>query len=91
MTWAAFNRFEIEMTLEQARTGSHQGQCDEDVCYLSRLPEIAQQLAALDPAQVRAELKEYGAWDEAELADHTQNLQRVVWLAAGNITEEETA
>jgi hypothetical protein len=32
-------------------------------------------------------LKQYGARDEAELADHEQNLQRLLWLAAGSVTE----
>jgi hypothetical protein len=36
-----------------------------------------------------AELKEYGAWGAEELADHDQNLQRVLWLAAGDITEQD--
>jgi hypothetical protein len=36
-----------------------------------------------------AELKEYGAWDAEELADHEQNLQRILWLASGDITEQD--
>jgi hypothetical protein len=86
--YALFNRFEIRMTLAQARSASHPGQCDADVAALARAPGIRRQLDALDPAHVRAELSEYGAWDDAELADHEQNLQRVLWLAAGNIAEE---
>jgi hypothetical protein len=34
-------------------------------------------------------LKEYGAWDRQELADHDQNLQRILWLAACDITEQK--
>lgn len=88
MKTAIFERFEIDMTAEQAAGASHQGQCDADVTALSVVPEIAAQLAALDPAAVRAELKGYGAWTESDLADHAQNLQRVLWLAAGNIRDE---
>ena len=33
--------------------------------------------------------KEYGAWDDEERTDHDQNLQRILWLAAGDITEQE--
>ena len=85
--YALFERFELAMTLDDARSPSHQGQCDDDVRALSEVPGIRQQLDALDPEKVRAELKEYGAWDAEDLADHEQNLQRVLWLAACNIVE----
>lgn len=81
-------RIELQMTLDQARSASHQGQCDDDVRELSKVPEIAAQLAAIKPEDLRAELREYGAWDTDELADHEQNLQRILWLAASDIREE---
>ena len=81
-------RIELRMTLEQASSASHRGQCDDDVEALSREPEIAAQLAAIKPEDLRAELAEYGAWDADELADHEQNLQRILWLAAVDIVEE---
>lgn len=80
-------RIELQMTLAQAQGASHQGRCDNEVLALSREPRIAKQLAALDPALVREELREYGAWDDADLADHEQNLQHLLWLAAGDISE----
>lgn len=89
MKYATFERFEIAMTLEQAQSAAHQGPCDDDVMALSKHWFIAQQLAALDPEKLRAELKGWGAWDAEELADHEDNLQRIVWLAACNISEEE--
>lgn len=81
-------QIELKMTMEQAKSASHQGQCDADVAELARVPAIKRQLDAIDPATLASELKEYGAWDDAELADHAQNLQRILWLAAGNIVEE---
>ena len=80
-------RIEIQMTLEQAQRASHSGQCDEDVRALSQQPDIAKQLNAIDPALLREELREYGAWDEQERQDHQQNLQRILWLAAADIVE----
>jgi hypothetical protein len=74
--------------MEQALSASHQGQCDDDVLAFSKVPRIAEQLARIDPEVLRAELKEYGAWDAQELADHDQNLQRILWLAAGDIRDE---
>jgi len=77
----------LQLTKEQARIGGHPGQCDSDVSYLSQLPTVARQLKKIDAALLRDELKEYGAWDSDELADHEQNLQRILWLACGDICE----
>lgn len=81
-----FDRFTISMTKEQARQCSHAGECIEDVKELARLPEIKKQFKAIDPGDIRAELKEYGTWDENELQDDTENWYRILWIAAGNIT-----
>jgi hypothetical protein len=81
-------RIEIGMTLDDAKSGAHQSQCDEDVLALSKVPYIAKQLDAIEPALLVSELREYGAWDEDELADHRQNLQRILWLACNDIKEE---
>ena len=89
MRWfsTSSGRIELTMTLEQAQSGSHPGQCDADVHALSRVPGIKAQLDTIDSALLVDELREYGAWDEAELADHDQNLQRILWLACGDILE----
>jgi hypothetical protein len=89
--WASFNRFELEMTLAQAQSATHSGSCDDDVLALTKEPRIARQLRKFDPAKLALELLEYGAWDDEELADHAQNLQRITWIAAGNITDEACA
>lgn len=81
-------RIEIGMTMDDAKSAAHQGQCDEDVLALSKVPEIERRLEAIDPSVLARELQEYGAWDENELADHRQNLQRILWLACNDITEE---
>jgi hypothetical protein len=80
-------RIELNVTLAQAATAAHPGPCDDDIKALSEQPKIARQLAKINPAILAAELKGYGAWDEAELADHAQNLQRILWIACGDIHE----
>jgi hypothetical protein len=82
-------RIQLQMTMEQAESPSHSGDCDEDTRELSTVTAIAEQLTKIDPAVLSAELKEYGAWDAEELADHAQNLQRILWLAAGDIAEQD--
>lgn len=85
--WASTSsgRIEIQMSLEEAKSASHQGQCDDDVKALSELPHIAAQLADIDPKLLANELREYGAWSDEELEDHDQNLQRLLWSMASDI------
>lgn len=78
---------ELKLTMKQARTGSHSGPCDDDIAYLRTVPAIRRQLVKLDPDTLRKELKEYGAWDATELADHEANLNRWLWIACGDIVE----
>jgi hypothetical protein len=80
-------RIELQLTWEQAKSVSHSGECDSDVLELSKVPEIKTQLEKIDPAILSAELKEFGAWDETKRADHSQNLQRILWIAGGDITD----
>ena len=49
--------------------------------------KIRAQLERIDPEALRKELRECGAWSDEELADHKQNLQRILWIAAGDIVE----
>jgi hypothetical protein len=76
------------MTLDQARSASHPGQCDADVEALTAHPAIRRQLARISDADLIAELREVGAWSADELQDRTDNERRIVWIAAGNITED---
>ena len=86
--YATFNRFELRMTKAQAESASHSGLCDADVEVLVRDKSIAKQLDSIGPDRIRAELGEYGAWDEEQLADDEDNRHRIVWIAAGDIVEE---
>ena len=86
--WAAFNRFALNITKAQVLRAYHAGAMDNDIMFLSKVPGISRQLKKLDPEQVRAELAEYGAWNEEELQDHAQNLQRVLWIGVTDLWEE---
>lgn len=81
-------RLNLRLTDEQARGASHQGQCDDDVLALSQDPGIASQVAQWPADTLRAELREYGAWSDAELQDHAQNIQRMLWIAAGDVVDQ---
>ena len=89
MYWTSSSgRLELKMTLAQAQSVSHSGQCYPDVITLMRVPAVARQLSKLDAALLASELKEYGAWDATELSNHQDNLERVLWLAGCDIAEE---
>jgi hypothetical protein len=88
MYWTSSSgSFELNITKAQAASCSHQGPCDADVFALSQEPGIRRQLRKFDKLTLVDELREYGAWDSQELDDHDQNLQRVLWLACGDINE----
>jgi len=82
-------RIELQITLDQAHIAHHPGQCLGDVQALLQEPEISAQLRSLDPGLIRSELQEYGAWSDLELLDHSSNLERLLWIACGDITEEQ--
>lgn len=84
-------RIEFYLTLSDAGIGYHPGPCDADVEYLRGVPYIAEQLSKIDPAALAAELREHGAWDDVELLNHNDNLNRILWIACGDIQEAETA
>lgn len=91
--WASFNRFELRLPGEAVTDCSHSGDCEADVKHW--MPAVRAQIEADDfpnkptPDSIRAELEEYGAWDEAELADDEANFMRLVWCAANNIAEDD--
>lgn len=80
---------ELHIEFDDAEGAYHQGQCSDDVQALSNKPYIAEQLKKIDPVKLQGELKQYGAWDTDELSDHDENIQRILWLACGDIVEME--
>ena len=87
--FASFDRFELQMTLDQAKCGSHQGQCDDGVACLLTVPTIRRQLDKIGHEKIREELSHISDWSDAELDDKEACRARIVWIAAGNIVEEQ--
>lgn len=84
---ACYNHFALNMTKAEASAMSHRGDCEADVRAHLALPKFRRQFAKIDPDDIRAELKESGAWDAEELADHEENCVRMLWVAACDIRE----
>lgn len=86
MPTAHFNRFSLNLSAQCVADCSHQGPCDEDVEHWAKYLPLP---AAATPEAIRAELKEYGAWSTEELANDNANIRRLIWIAAGNIKDEQ--
>lgn len=80
---------ELAMTLGEAESGSHQGECYQDVLELADFPTVQEQLSKIDPETLIEELLEYGAWGKEDLQDHDENLIKILWIACGDIVENE--
>ena len=87
MYWTRNGDFELNITKRQAEACSHSGQCDTDVLELSNTPAIRKQLDKIKPAALTNELRDFGAWDDEELSNHEANIQRILWIACGDISE----
>ena len=88
MLWIeSLGRIELQLTKAQAQACWHPGPCDADVAELRQVPAIRRQLDKLNPDTVREALSEYGVWDADELADDDANLDRLLWIACGDIAE----
>jgi hypothetical protein len=84
-------RIELALTLEDAQSASHSGDCEADVEELMRAPYILEQLARIssDIAQevaTESGRNDYGHGD-ADNTDHHANLRFVLWMACGDIVE----
>jgi hypothetical protein len=77
----------LRLSLDDAQSCSHQGWCDQDVADLLRLDRIIDQVAMWEPEILAAELGEYGAWDVSELTDHDTNVERMIWIACCDVSE----
>lgn len=63
----------------------HQGKCDDDV------KDAAPSFDVDDYEALREHLKGYGAWEDEELEDDQENLERLLWIMAGDIQEQGEA
>jgi hypothetical protein len=89
MIWTSSSgRIELNIPRGLASIGYHSGACDSDIAELLDLQQIKAQLSGITPQVLREELKEFGAWDDLELAHHRDNLARILWIACGDLVDE---
>lgn len=88
--WITTDRFEFQLTAAEIESVPRQGPADDAVETLARDPAVRERMAHVSPAELAAELKEYGAWNAVELADHEANIRRMLWLGALDFQENES-
>jgi len=90
-TWwtSGCGRIDLQIDLKDAKDCSHSGSCDSDIEWLKSCPYIIEQTDKLDKLLLADILREYGAWDDADLLDHDANIDRILWIACCDITEYE--
>ena len=77
----------LNITKAVANECSQSGNNEYSVNYYMNLPKYRKQLLKLDKEQVKNELNDLGAWEDDELANHEDNLQRLFWVSCGNISD----
>lgn len=82
-------RIALNLSMNEAGKGYHSGACDLDIAELRTMAHIDNQLKSIDPELLISELKEFGAWDSKELANHEDNLDRLLWIACGDLIDRQ--
>lgn len=77
----------IELPIEIIELCPLSGACDTAIAIMRKLPEVIAELSQIEPAKLIQELSKYGAWEPEELANHEDNLDRILWLACSDIRE----
>jgi len=81
------DNIELSLTLDEAMSASHAGQCEEDVASLYW--KIEDQFESIPFESIVTYLLGYGAWTRKELEEDTiLTKQRLLWIACGDIVEE---
>lgn len=78
----------IKLPLDVVEQCSHSGDCVNDIQECLLMPEVKAELSEINPDALIKELSEYGAWDDNQLSVHRDNLERILWIAACNISED---
>lgn len=84
----SLGRIELEMTMQQAEMVPLSGHAEFGVALLKQEKDVKAQIDKIKPKVLADCLSEYGTWDDTELQDHDKNIDRLLWIAACDIQEE---
>lgn len=86
MKTAIFNRFTLRLPDEAVTDCSHEGDCWADCRAWSQRKIVRPRECTIQA--LWDELRDYGAWSGAELANDRDNWVRIIWLAACQVKED---
>lgn len=86
---ASFNLFEIEIPTYMVDSTPQTGSCDSAITEWLEEDYIQTQLTEIGNDKIASELYEFGAWDDDELKNFEENKARILWIAIGNIWDED--
>lgn len=78
-------RLPLTLRLDDVLSIPKSGSADAFIADLRTIDRIERQLQAMPADEVRRVLAGYGAWDDEKLSDHNDNLDRLLWIAAGDL------
>ena len=77
----------LNITKAVANECSKSGNNENSVNYYINLPKYKKQLDKIDKEELKQELNDIGVWEDEELENHNDNLQRIFWLSCGRIVD----
>ena len=80
---------EFPLTGEQIHCICTSGSNDLASKMVSKDEQVAKWMERYSDEQLKSVILEYGAWDEEELTDRQQNIERIVWLLAWDVFDDE--
>lgn len=78
---------ELELTEEQFMSIPRGQDCSPEVKIIRQDPKVEEQLKRMSVESVKTYLFHFCCWEDDELNDHEENLDRLVWLACEDIRE----
>jgi hypothetical protein len=86
---AMFDRFSLQVPQHIVDAVPDRGPADDAIGFHVYNSTIIDQLDSIGADRIRAELRQWGAWDDDELAHERENRERLLWLAVMNIKETD--
>lgn len=80
---------ELELKVSTIDACSSSGPCLTAVQLELEEEYIQDQVKDIDPELLRRELSEYACWDEYDLTNHEENLEKLLWIASGDVYDSE--
>jgi hypothetical protein len=88
MIWSSSSgKIELDIPTRIYKQVPTSGPADDVIERLVFMPVIMKQFMVIPDSLLVETLREYGAWNDAELADRLNNLHRLLWITCLDLRE----